>query len=65
MFTFGTDWIFDLKKIEIAQRPCDPDTLYELAGAAWDRLGHVFLANWVPTKDRAIPWAHDEFGDPE
>jgi hypothetical protein len=54
VFTFGTDWFFDLKNIEIAQRIRAPDTFYELAGAAWDRLRHVFLAKWVPTKDRAM-----------
>jgi hypothetical protein len=61
LFWFGTDYIHNLDRyLGVRQEDL---TRADIADA-WARLGQSFMAQWVPERDRPLPWAFERFGAP-
>jgi hypothetical protein len=55
----------NLQKVGIDKKTCDHAVFLERAAEAWSRLGGIFLHTWKPDPGRPIPWAAEQFGNPD
>lgn len=60
VFLSGHDYLGDLAAFGLR----DDAAVKEAAQGAWEAFGEVFMAQWVPTPDRTLPWACRAFGKP-
>jgi hypothetical protein len=63
-FRFGRDYFRTLKVVGVDPQ-ADYAHFYEKAAEAWERLGSLFMQTWKPDPGRPIPWAVEQFGNPD
>ena len=60
LFENGYDYFHDLDVLGLTTE----EKKRAAARGAWGQFGAIFMANWLPSKRRSLPWAHEEFGAP-
>jgi len=64
-FQCGCDFFSDLRPLGIEVRSLEgSEEAMDAAEEAWKELGAAFMAEWQPTEVRKLPWAAEQFGEP-
>lgn len=59
-FETGYDYLWELLPFGLE----DDAAVREAAQGAWEAHGEAFMRQWVPMRDRALPWALEAYGKP-
>ena len=66
VFRCGWDYFDELAPLNLKLNPKNAKTIREAAREPWKRLGRLYIAEvFKPDSNRPVPWALDEFGEPD
>lgn len=66
VFRCGTDYFDELEPLGVKLNVKDPKAVRKAAREPWMRLGRLYIAEvFKPDLNRPVPWALDEFGEPD